>query len=359
MVRLQTCSADLMTPLERKNAIEHGESFDRFPAVPFMSEFKCEFSGITPRDLWYDPVKMVEAEILPFNRYGYDRMVLGPNTRGIAEALGASFVYPAQGAPYLETPYLQEYAQLDTMEPVDAFRSPRIQTFAQAAELLAEEAGNIVPLEMSIGGPFTIAANLRGVETLLRDCRKHPEEIHRLMRLVTESQKSCIDLAAVYGFGIAMAEPVANPGLLGPKMYEVFVFPYTKELTDYAAEKTGKKVSLHMCGKTDRIWKYLSQYQLNEVSLDNIVDLALAAEELGSQVPIAGNVDPVGIILNGSPDEIRQSVLACIQQGSKAAKGYTLATGCDIPEMTAPEKIDSFMEAAREISKKAINGAHL
>ena len=348
-----------MTPLERRKAIERGEPVDRVPAVPFMSEFKCEFSGISTWDLWHDPGQMVEAEILPFNRYGYDRMVLGPNTRGIAEALGASFVYPEKGAPYLETPLIQSYEQLDALEPVDAFHSPRIQTFAQAAELLAEEAGNIVPLEMSIGGPFTIAANLRGVETLLRDCRKNPEEIHRLMRLVTESQKSCIDLAAVYGYGIAMAEPVANPGLLGPKMYETFVFPYTKELTDYAAQKTGKKVSLHMCGKTDSIWRYLSQYALNEVSLDNIVDLASAAESLGKHVPIAGNVDPVGILLNGTEEEIRQAVQKCVCQGSGAAKGFTLATGCDIPESTAPEQIDVFMDAARQISKTRIKGGVL
>ena len=56
-------------------------------------------------------------------------------------------------------------------------------------------------------------------------------------------------------------------------MYERFVYPFTKELTDYAYEKTGKKVSLHMCGQTERIWDYFKKYELNEVSLDNIVDL--------------------------------------------------------------------------------------
>lgn len=353
MVKIKQSSQDQMTPVERRRAIENGEPVDRLPAVPFMSEFKCEFCGITPYELWHQPEKMVEAELLPFNRYGYDRIVIGPNTRGVVEALGGRFVYPKKGVPYMDDPFLREYAQLENLEPVDAFQSTRIHAFAQAAEILAEEAGEIVPVEMSVGGPFTIAANLRGVETLLRDCRKYPEEVHRLLRLITTSQKSCIDLAAVYGFGVAMADPVANPELIGPKMYEAFVFPYTKELTDYAVERTGQKVSLHMCGKTNRIWRYFAQYQLNEVSLDNLVDLALAADELGSQVPIAGNVDPVGVVFHGSRAEIWQSVAECIRQGSKAAKGYTLATGCDIPEITPPEKIDYFMEAVREISKKS------
>ena len=130
--------------------------------------------------------------------------------------------------------------------------------------------------------PFTISSNLRGVENLLRDCRKASEFVHRLMRLVTDTQKNCIDALAKYQIGIAMADPVANPALIGPKIYETFVYPYTKELTDYAYEKTGQKVSLHMCGKTYRIWDYLKTYQLNELSLDNIVDLGRAAEELWS-----------------------------------------------------------------------------
>ena len=69
---------------------------------------------------------------------------------------------------------------------------------------------------------------------------------------------------------------------IGPKVYEKFVYPYTKELTDYIYEKTGKKASLHMCGETYSIWKYIKQYQLNEISLDNVVDLERAANELAN-----------------------------------------------------------------------------
>ncbi|XCP86688.1 uroporphyrinogen decarboxylase family protein [Roseburia hominis] len=338
---------DQMTPIERKKAIESGQEFDRFPCIPFMGEFKCQFTGISFRDFWYDPEKMAKAEIAAFNRYGYDRIVIGPNTRGITEALGGRFVYPEKGLPYADKPFLKQYEQLEEMEPVRAETDSRIQVFADTAKRL-EEAGKIVPMEMSIGGPFTIASQLRGVELLLRDTRKCSDSIMKLLRIVTDSQKSCIDMAARYGFGIAMADPVANPALIGPKLYEKFVFPFTKELTDYALEKTGKKVSLHMCGTTYSIWKYLRQYELNELSLDNIIDLERAAKELGDAVPIAGNVDPVEIVMNGTKEEIYEGVKACISVGKSAKKGYHLATGCDIPETTLPQKIDWFMEAARE-----------
>lgn len=350
-MRIQKHEGDQMTPLERRKAIREGSDYDRIPCVPFMGEFKCGLAGISVWDFWHDPEKMADAEIAAFNRYGYDRIVIGPNTRGITEAMGGKFIYPKKGVPYADTPYIQDYTILDDMENVDAKKNERIRTFAEEAEILAEEAGNVVPLEISIGGPFTIASNLRGVELLLRDCRKCPEEIHRMLRLITESQKSCIDMAAEYGFGTAMADPVANPALIGPKMYERFVYPYTKELTDYAFEKTGEKVSLHMCGKTYSIWKYLCRYELNELSLDNIIDLERAAEELGNLIPIAGNVDPVEIVMNGSKEEVFQAVKACIETGRKAKKGYVLATGCDVPDTTDPLHIDWMMEAVRRLRR--------
>ena len=94
-----------------------------------------------------------------------------------------------------------------------------------------------------------------------------------------------------------------------------------------------------MCGQTERIWDYFKKYELNEVSLDNIVDLEKAAQELGPHIPIAGNVDPVEIILNGSKEEITQAVRSCISAGLKSRKGYVLASGCDIPETTSRSRL--------------------
>ena len=62
------------------------------------------------------------------------------------------------------------------------------------------------------------------------------------------------------------------------------------------------------------IWKYLGQYQLNELSLDNIIDIKQAADEIGSEVPIAGNVDPVSIVMKGTKEEIFADVKRCVEK---------------------------------------------
>ena len=346
-MKIEKYKKDQMTPLERIKAIEHGDDYDRILCVPFIGNMRLLFLGINSEEYWQSAEHMVNGEILAYNRFGFDRLFIGPNTRGIADALAMQLPGAGKGNPAID-----DYEKLGDMEPVDASANPEISRFLQAADMLSEKAGKIVPVEASIGGPLTIASFLRGIEILLRDCRRKPEEVHRLLRMIVDSQKTCVDELAKYGVGIAMADPVANPALIGPKLYEKFVFPYTKELTDYVYEKTQKKVSLHMCGQTYSIWKYLSQYQVNEVSLDNIVDLERAAKELGEFVPIAGNVDPVEIVMKGTKEDIFTGVRNCINSGRQSKCGYHLTTGCDIPDGTAIERMDWFMEAARIYGKR-------
>ena len=346
MLRAEVKKTEQMTPLERVSAEARGEVLDRPVTVPFVSEMKPVLFGYDRAELLFNPKVAAEADIRLFNRFGQDRIVIGPNTRGITEAFGRVGSASEWKCFCDKEPFVQTYDQLSQLEPINAFENPRTLLCLEHGKYLSQ-ASELVPIEMSIGGPFTIAGNLRGIERLLRDCRKEKEQVLGLLRIITDSQKSCIDLAASLGYGIAMADPVANPMLIGEKMYETFVFPFTKELTEYAREKTGKLVSLHMCGKTDKIWKYFKEYSLNEVSLDNIVDFEKAALELGDCVRIAGNVDPVQVVLNGTKEEIFKAVEVCMRAGMLSKAGYHLTTGCDVPEMTEAKKIEWLIEATK------------
>ena len=118
-MRLEKNRQDQMTPAERITSAGEGKMVDRVITIPFMGELKCYLSGISIRDFWFDAEKIAQAERIAFNRWGYDRIVLGPNTRGIVEALGGTFIYPKDGIPYIESPYITDYGILDRMEPVN------------------------------------------------------------------------------------------------------------------------------------------------------------------------------------------------------------------------------------------------
>lgn len=69
--------------------------------------------------------------------------MIGPNTRGIVEALGGKFIYPENGVPYADAPMIFDYKKLDEMEPVEAKRDSRIAVFIEEAKILSRRgAGN-------------------------------------------------------------------------------------------------------------------------------------------------------------------------------------------------------------------------
>ena len=73
------------------------------------------------------------------------------------------------------------------------------------------------------------------------------------MQYVADACKAWIDLVAPLGVGISMADPLASPSVLNPKLFGEYVFPYFVQIVDHAWKKTGQKPSLHMCGLTYKI----------------------------------------------------------------------------------------------------------
>ena len=335
---------DKMTPHERRRAM------DRIPVIPFIGEISGRLTGTSSREYWHDAGKMVEAEIAAFNRLGHDELSLGPNTCGILEALGGNVVYPEEGMPYFEGRYLTDYRMLDAMEPVCPEQSKRLLFFREALERMKEAADGIVDVAPSIGGPFTIAANLRGVEFFLRDLRKEPEQVNRLLRLVTDSMKNCVDMIAPYADGLRMADPVASPALISPKYFRELVYPYLVEIMEYADEKIGQKPSLHICGNTRKVWNYFREMPIRAISLDNIVDLEEAKQELGDRVTIVGNIPPVECLLQGSEEELRKEIRREIQKAEGSPKGYISASGCDVPYQTDFAMLDIWRDEVRNIA---------
>ncbi len=90
----------------------------------------------------------------------------------------------------------------------------------------------------------------------------------------------------------------------------------------------------------------LGQYQLNELSLDNIIDIKQAADEIGSEVPIAGNVDPVSIVMKGTKEEIFADVKRCVKLEVRQRRDTHLQRDVNSRDNRSTED-RLFMDAAR------------
>ena len=77
-------------------------------------------------------------------------------------------------------------------------------------------------------GPFTTAANLAGVEIILKSMRKDKEGLHKLLDFAADITIEVGRKFVENQIGIGLAEPTAS--LLSPKQFREFVIPYYVKL---------------------------------------------------------------------------------------------------------------------------------
>ena len=88
-------------------------------------------------------------------------------------------------------------------------------------------------------------------------------------------------------------------------MYKEFVLPYEKRLIR-GLQNLGAKVRLHICGNTKRILDGMGQVGADIVDLDFPSPLADARAAMGPDQVLLGNIDPVRVLLNGTPEAVRE-----------------------------------------------------
>ena len=64
---------------------------------------------------------------------------------------------------------------------------------------------------------------------------------------------------------------------------------------------------------------------------------------------LTGNVN-TNLFFTGSREKMEQAMKNCIDKAPKDS-GYILASGCEVPAIAPPEKIDWFMELVNELGR--------
>src|SRR6185369_6325637 len=123
----------------------------------------------------------------------------------------------------------------------------------------------------------------------------------------------------------------AAASLLGPQLYEEFVWPYEKKLVD-GIRAMGARVRLHICGNITPLLKKIGELHCDIVDLDSMVSIAHARSVMGPRQVILGNANPVTIIRGGAPPDIYQALKSC---ANEADRNYIIGAGCEVPGDTA------------------------
>jgi uroporphyrinogen-III decarboxylase len=67
-------------------------------------------------------------------------------------------------------------------------------------------------------------------------------------------------------------------------------------------------------------------------------------EKIGPDQVLLGNVDPVSVLRNGTPEQVLEAITRCHQE---AGSNYIVSAGCEVPRDTPPENLKVLLHYAR------------
>ena len=337
-----------MTPLERFAAYGRGEQIDRLPCVPIVGNTAARVIGARVSQFRGNGHMIADAQIAAFRRFGYDVIRVFTDLYTLAEAMGATVHYPEDETAYLESPAISSIDEIPRLQPVKPTRDGNLPSHLEAMKRVIEAVGKEVAVTGAVTCPFTTASFLIGAENLVRLTIKNPDAVHRLCRVALESAIRYSEAIIDAGCTPSLTDPMSSSTVIGPRQFKEFSYPYLKRLIEYI-HLNGKSVTLHICGKTDKIWPLMVDAGADCISIDNDASLLGALEAVGDRVRIMGNVHPSEIMLQGTPDDVRRAVRHCVAQAGHSPKRYIVASGCSLPTETPFANIQAMMDAVREI----------
>jgi len=340
--------SDSMTPLERFARYAEGDSIDRLPCVPIVGNTAARVTGVKISQFRGDGRLIADAQIASYRRFGYDVIRVFTDLYTLAEAMGARVHYPEDETAYLAEPAISSIDSISQLQPVKPLLDGNLPSHLEAMKRVVDEVGAEVPVTGAVTCPFTTASFLIGAESLVRLTIKNRAAVHQLCEVALESAIRYSAAIIASGCTPSLTDPMSSSTVIGPRQFKEFSYPYLKRLIDFI-HSHGKPVTLHICGKTEKIWQDMADAGADCVSIDNDASLSGAVEDVGGRVRIMGNVHPSDIMLQGGPDDVQRAVFDCVAQAGRSPKGYIVASGCSLPTETPFANIEAMMNAVREI----------
>jgi uroporphyrinogen decarboxylase len=322
-----------MTSLERINARLAGKPVDKIPNMNIVMAVAAREAGASYREYVTDYRKLAEGALICAEKYGFDSVSVISDPMRETAAFGARIVFPENAVPYAEKPLIGDDFDLSVLERFDPMASERTLDRLKGCELLRQKAGSDYPVIGWVEGCVAEAADLRGLNGLLMDLATGEDYLEDFFPIIHEQQKR-FALAQLKAGADFIGVGNAAASLIGPDLYRRYGLSWDKAITDYVHENGGR-VKLHICGNITPLLELLKETAPDILDIDWMVDFRKAAEVFkGSATAVSGNIDPVEVMMRGTPQAVGEAVRRCIEEGTETS---LIAGGCEIP-VAAPDE---------------------
>lgn len=254
--------------------------------------------------------------------------VIGPMDLSIeAEAFGATARYSDEDVPAIVGQFVEGEDGANALE-VPAANAGRCGI---APEVIAKlkARGISKPVYGGMIGPFSLAGRLMDVTEVMFLMMDEPDAVKTVLEKSTE-------FLIAYGWaikqagadGLFMAEPLA--GVVSPDGLAEFSAPYVKRIVE-ALQDERFPVVYHNCGtNVVKAADVIFAQGAAGYHFGNAINLREMLEKAPKDVWVMGNVDPVNVLVRGTPETVRAACEVLVKECG-GFSNFILSSGCDIP----------------------------
>ena len=322
------------------------------PAVgPLAVHYCARLAGVSIRDYTSNSRILADCVLCYYERFRPDAVWLSADTWVTAQAMGAAVDFPDDNQPMGSTgePLVRNAADVDRIplpDPSSQGRCPlMVEALGRVREMLDDKVFVVACFDQY---PFSLACALMGIDQLMMKLIDDRPMVDALLA-------RCSEYAVAYGRALSdagadlLSGGDSPAGLVGPERYHEIVAPFEKQVIGRLRAATGKPVSLHICGDATPLLIDMAASGADVLELDHKVDAARACQVVGRDVAIWGNIDPVGVLAHGTPQEVHAATCNLLKSLKKADhRRYVVSSGCTLAMETPSENLQAMISAIRE-----------
>jgi uroporphyrinogen-III decarboxylase len=259
-------------------------------------------------------------------------------------AFGAKSSFPENEFPHAfpNITSVDQIADMPVPNPKKDGLGPFILNRLRLAQPHIEEAGHRIRFSVS-RGPLNIASYLMGATEFLMAMITNPEEIHLLIRKITDylqgfhsHQKQLFPSID----GILILDDII--GFISEDQFLEFGMPYFKEL--YSSDLSIK--FLHNDANCMESVRHLPEMGVNLFNMGFDTDLNQLKEMTNNQVTMLGNIPPRDVLARGSKEEVKKATLDLLN-GIEDPARIIFSCGGGMPPGVTTEQINTFIETVQ------------
>jgi MtaA/CmuA family methyltransferase len=338
-----------MTSKERYFASIKGLPRDRVAVTPIFMAWAAHFIGRTYRDYYLDGDILVQSQLAVVKALDIDQISAISDPWREASAYGVEFEYPEQGVGKPHGAVLKTTEDVEKLRSFDIESAERLRQRIDSITAMAAEVGHTHSVLGWVEGPLAAYSGVRGLQQTMLDLIDAPDFFHEASEIITNNAIS-FAVAQIRAGADTIGIGDAAASMVGAALYESHVLPWEKRLIE-AIHEAGGMVKLHICGNINSIIGLMAKTKADVIDVDWMVPLDQAREKVGEEVALCGNIDPSGVLLQGTPETVAATAAECIRKGGDR---FLLMPGCEVPQHTPKENIRAFCPGAGSLIKNAL-----